>query len=414
MRGASGNILEDALAFLKKVGLFLLVILIFVVGLASYAYELRLPALGFSWDGRGFVSMVYGGGPAERAGLQKEDLFLQLNGVPWKERDEFRETWEALEIGQEAVITIERDGQRMSLTLIPESRSPFLEGYGVYYLIALIFFLCSLLVYFARGGDRVARLYLLFSLVAAVAIFTNVSVSFVRWAAFLQRLGSGLVVGLFLHLSMVFPEEKGMSRRWRAFIFPLIYLPGLLLGISNGYLLAFRIEGQFNWLFKLLFLNLAFGLLEWILSLSHTYVTTPSPEIKRQLREMTVGITMTLLPFMVMLVANIWAGRALVEVRILMTSLIAFPLALTYAVLRQRSALDIDLLVNRGLVYTAWGLTLTAIYLLLVAGISWLLGLEVPWKGLFVAAVSALTIAFIAAPLRGKLQALVDRLFYRR
>lgn len=389
--------------------------MIFVVGLASYAYELRLPALGFSWDGRGVVSMVYSGGPAERAGLQRGDLFLQLEGIsPISERDRFKEVWEGIEIGQEVSLTIQRDGQRMSLTLTPESRSPFLEGYGVYYLIALVFFLCGLLVYIARGGDGMAGLYLLFSSVAAVAIFTNVSVSFVRWAALLQRLGTGLVVGLFLHLSTVFPEEKRMSRRWRALIFPLIYLPGLLLGLSNGYILAFRIEGRFNWLFNLLVLNLAFGLLEWILSLLHTYVTTPSLEIRRQLGEMAVGITMTLLPFMAMLVSNIWAGRALVDVRLLMTSLIAFPLALTYAVLRQRSALDIDVLVNRGLVYTAWGLTLTVIYLLLVAGISWLVGLDIPWKGLFVAVISALSIAFIAAPLKGKLQTLVDHLFYRR
>ena len=62
------------------------------------------------------------------------------------------------------------------------------------------------------------------------------------------------------------------------------------------------------------------------------------------------------MPFIVMPVSNILAGKALVDARTVVTSAIAFPMALTHAILKQRSLLDIDRLVRWGLVYTMLGI----------------------------------------------------------
>ena len=407
---------KDARTFLSRLPLFILALLIFGVGLASYVHELSLPALGFNWNNTdGVVFAVSEGGPAEKAGLQRGDVFLRLEGVPLDERDMFRQAWEEIKGHQTASITIERGGQEKSLTFAVEAMPPFLKGYGIYYLVALVFWIAGVLVYLGRGQDGVATVYLVFCLAVAVASFTNtnLNVSFIRWASVLQRVSTGLVVGLFLHFSIIFPEEKRIGRKWRIPILALFYLPGLVLGCLNAYLFPLQLKGEFNLLFDLLFLSPALSFLGWIASLIHTYLTTASAEVREQLREMGGGITLTLLPFIVMLVSNVLAGRALVDARIVVTSALAFPVALTYAILKQRSLLDIDRLVHWGLVYTMLGIIAAAVYLVAVGVLARLFRAAMSWGALLIALVSAIIVAFLAAPLRNRLQTLVERLFWR-
>lgn len=412
----SSMIPKDARTFLSRLLLFILALLIFGLGLASYVYELSLPALGFNWNNTdGVVFAVREGGSAERAGLQSGDGFLRLEGVPLDERDEFRQAWREIKGRQTAAITIQRSGQEKSLTFAVEAMPPFLEGYGIYYLIALVFWIAGLFVYLGRGQDRVTMVYLVFCLAVAVASFTNtnVNVSFIRWASVLQRVSTGLMVGHFLHFSLVFPEEKRIGRKWRIPILVLFYLPGLVLGCLNAYLFPLQLKGQYGLLFDLLFLSPALSFLGWIASLIYTYLTTSSAEVREQLREMGGGITLTLLPFIVMLVSNVLAGRALVDARIVVTSAIAFPMALTYAILKQQSLLDIDRLVRWGLIYTVLGITMAALYLVAVGVLARLFRVAISWGALLIALISAIIVAFLAAPLRAKLQTLVERLFWR-
>jgi hypothetical protein len=412
----SSIIPEDTRTFLRRLPLFILALLIFGVGLASYVHELSLPALGFNWNNTdGIVFAVREGGPAEQAGLQIGDVFLRLEGVPLDEREGFRQAWKGIKGHQAASITVERSGQEKSLTFAVEAMPLFLEGYGIYYLIALVFWIAGVLAYLGRGQDKAAMVYLVFCLAVAVASFTNtnVNVSFTRWASVLQRVSTGLAVGLFLHFSIVFPEEKQTGPKWRIPILASFYLPGLVLGCLNAYLFPLQLEGKFVLLFNLLFLSPALGFLGWIGSLIHTYVTTASAEVREQLREMGGGITLTLLPFTVMLVSNVLAGRALVDARIVVTSAIAFPMALTYAILKQRSLLDIDRLVRWGLVYTTLGITVAALYLLAIGVLARLFGATISWGALLIALVSAVIVAFLATPLRNRLHTLVNRLFWR-
>jgi hypothetical protein len=94
-------------------------------------------------------------------------------------------------------------------------------------------------------------------------------------------------------------------------------------------------------------------------------------------------------------------------------SYLIVPVAIGIALLRYR-LWDIDVLINRTLVYGMVTATLLATYLVLVLGgqylVSSLLG---PGNGILLV-VSTLVVALLFQPLRQRVQDLVDRRFYRR
>jgi hypothetical protein len=93
-------------------------------------------------------------------------------------------------------------------------------------------------------------------------------------------------------------------------------------------------------------------------------------------------------------------------------AVVCIPISAGIGILRYR-LFDIDVLINRTLVYGGLTTMLLAIYLVLVFGGQYLLSSFLGHNNTVVLVVSTLLVAALFQPLRGRVQQLVDRRFYR-
>jgi hypothetical protein len=135
-----------------------------------------------------------------------------------------------------------------------------------------------------------------------------------------------------------------------------------------------------------------------------------------QLKWLAAAGAMVVATYLGLMVANLLFGDPdprwlLVASNISILAFTLIPAAIGLAILRHR-LYDIDVIINRTLVYGALTVTLTGAYLLLVAILQGLLRPLAGQSDLAVAG-STLVVAAIFRPLRGRIQTLVDRRFYR-
>jgi hypothetical protein len=243
-------------------------------------------------------------------------------------------------------------------------------------------------------------------------------------------------VGLLaIYLVLLFPDGTLPSRRWR----PLAWLSGaviVLLGVVSvlapgelseleGVLNPFGLEGA-TWLVDaevVLLLLFVTCILASAVSLILRYRHSGG-EVREQIKWIAlagslVGLLLSIVLGLI-IVAEVMRGsegstplwlQGLLFV--LLLSFAGVPVAIGFAVLKYR-LYDIDLLINRALVYGSLTATMAVVY---VGGV---VSLQSVFRGLtgqestLAIVASTLVIAALFGPLRRQVQAFVDRRFYRR
>ncbi len=247
-------------------------------------------------------------------------------------------------------------------------------------------------------------------------------------------------VGLLgIYMILLFPDGRLPSRRWR----PLAWLSGVLIVVGSvsfaidpgplselgGVRNPFGVEGA-SWVavvWPVVAALLPLCILASALSLVLRYRRSRGEE-RQQIKWMAFAASLVGLTFLGGMVISFisealgsgggmppswleYLERALEIVVVL--SYAGIPLAVGFAVLRYR-LYDIDLLINRALVYGSLSVTLALIYVGSVVSLQYVLRALTGQESTLAIVASTLAIAALFAPLRRRVQGLVDRRFYRR
>ncbi len=235
------------------------------------------------------------------------------------------------------------------------------------------------------------------------------------WPFVLQSLVTGPLYMLLwpagLHLVLVFPSPIGLVRRHRALV-PAIY--ALALTAYAGLTLAA--------------LGTAPTLLDWVgtwpaaqvaivvptLAITVTligvrYLRTRDPVRKAQMRLATLGAGASgVLGLVLFMGPALILGRPLIPESALGLTALPLPLGLAAGILRDR-LFDIEVVLNRTLVYGGLTLGILVTYAVATAAMTGILGGDQPYGVSLLAAGAA---ALVALPLRDALQGAVNRLMY--
>ena len=248
-------------------------------------------------------------------------------------------------------------------------------------------------------------------------------------------------VGLMgIYLILLFPDGKPPSRRWR----PLAWLSGVVIAVESvavfvtpgpleglgGARNPFGLEG-YLWLEVLgwiVLLLLPLCMVASAVSLVLRFRISGAV-VRQQIKWLafaasfmgSIYLLIMSVGFVVWLVSapgtysdlgtETWWGAILEDVMLL--SFAAVPVAIGFAILRYR-LYDIDLVINRTLVYGSLTVTLALLYVGSVVTLQYASRALTGGESQLAIVASTLVIAALFNPLRRRIQKLIDRRFYRR
>jgi hypothetical protein len=238
-------------------------------------------------------------------------------------------------------------------------------------------------------------------------------------------------VGLFAtYLFLLFPDGRLPSRRWRllAWFSGTVILvlslgfalaPGPVASLPRGIRNPFGLEGL-AWLSDAAnvgFPLLALCILASVVSLVLRYRRSRGEE-REQIKWIAFAASVIGLLFLIGLVISfIYGSEPPSWTRFLDTmtglSYTGVPIAMGFAVLKYR-LYDIDVIINRALVYGSLTATLVALYFGLIVVLQRVFVLLTGQQSTLAVVASTLLIAALFTPLRRRIQGFIDRRFYRR
>ncbi len=402
-------------------------VVIILTGLGIFALYAWLPADGatgalesFQPDGFSVQWLL-----EERpGGLQVADVIVRAGGYTadeWLRGAPRGREWRT---GGTVTYEILRDGQArtLSIRLTPIPFGAILARWWPQLVVSLAVLFIGSFVFWRRHDELAARVLMVFCTTLAVQLWCdayNFQFSLLpwRWAfrfhLFLEHVTFSLNYASICHFTLIFPASHPLVQRFPRGT-PLVLYLSNPLAIVVAMLLsptpnqALSIGNRISILVTLVQLGL--GIAAGIRSLRTARDPVSRAQMRWLLWAVGVGFTVAVPGYILPLLL---IGRPLIPNPVVMLLTIIIPFAYAIAILRYR-LFDIEVIINRTLVYGSLTALLVGCYLILVRVLTVfaervLRRQDEP----LVVFVAALSIALAFDPLRRRVQALIDRAFYR-
>ncbi len=290
----------------------------------------------------------------------------------------------------------------------------FLLALGIF--VALVWYIVALLIFWRKSDDWMALLvsFMLVLQGAGTTIYPLDAIPSI-WLLPAVILDMLSFILLFLVFSL-FPTGRFVPRwiGWLAVLFAVVWLGALMVGFYH------LLPDIFSQLFTLALYGFLGG---FVVAQLYRYHAVSSRTERQQTKWIVFGVTVAvLIEFAYTLGSDLFplffSTGSLADLILspIVTGLpMLIPLSFGFAILRYR-LWEIDHIINRTLVYASLTVLLALIYLGLVIALQSLVrvltgaGTQQP----LIIVVSTLMIAALFQPLRRRIQAIIDRRFYRR
>jgi hypothetical protein len=362
--------------------------------------------------------------PAARQGVQPGDVLDAIDGDPVDSVQEVTDALHAADDSTQLTYAILREGKRdfVMVTLQPVPSGDL----ALYYTLAAVG-IFSLLVGAGvrlRRPDNQATLHFFW---LTVAFFGVLSLSFAGklnawdWVFYWGDVaGTLLLPPLFLHFALMFPERPGSWVRTEAGrkLLPLVYLPAVLLGASRVAVLlrtgreGALLSGVLTMVEQLELLYLAAGLVAGLAVMIRALGRVRSVTARRQLRWIVWGAAFGSVPFVFGYAVPYALGfepRPGFELTAILLGLV--PLSFASAIVRYR-LMDVEVIIKRGLVYSAAAMAILAIFAVLWS-IAGALTSDQDARNPLIAVLLTAVVVLLSRPVTNAIQTGLDRVYYR-
>jgi hypothetical protein len=365
--------------------------------------------------------LVVEGGPGDKAGIQRGDVLKAINGQAVRNDRHVTQILYELGVWSKANYTVERAGTVFQTTVVVAPPPERLLRQRLYLeIIGLLYFLIGIFVLLKRSrAAHALHFYFvcLTSFVYYVFHYTGKLNGF-DWTIFWFDLGASLLLPpLFLHFCLEFPlRHKWVKHRGR--LLYLIYVPGAMLFVAQ---VAF-VYGVLGFIpspvaLRILLDNLGdfhFGLY-FVLSaavLVQTYRTVKTPDFRQQMKWVTRGTAVAVLPyFMLQSVPRLSGLVPEGYVDFAIFPLVLLPISFGYAIHRYR-LMDVDIIFKRGVTYTLATASIIGLYATFAVLVGELLGSGFESLSGVARVIGTIVAALLFAPIKDQFQIWLDKFFY--
>ncbi|HNV02693.1 MAG TPA: ATP-binding protein [Vicinamibacterales bacterium] len=360
---------------------------------------------------------------AGRAGVRAGDVLLAIDGQPVDSPADVALAARRAGAATPLTYTLLRLGAReiveVRLTHVPQGNSV------LYFILAAVGIFTLLVGAWVRLLGRPAdpsSWHLFWLSVAFFGVFTfsfSGKLDRLDWLFYWADAAALLALGpLLLHFALVFPERAGSWARspLGSRLLPLVYLPSLVM-LTARVLAITGMGGRAGlvrvvaWLDRVEPLYLGACLLTALAVLGHATSRVKSVTARRQVRWILGGTLVGGAPFTLGYALPFALGATpSVQLELLAVPLGLIPLAFASAIVRYR-LWDVEVIIKRGLVYTAAAAGAVALYGILLKAAGWAFP-NGPANAV-VAVLATLVVVLLARPMKDVAQNMLDRALYR-
>lgn len=412
---------------LTTLSLALLSLVLVGFGILNYQQrgQYQNPDDGVSWieSPQGVTAwIVVRGGPGDRAGIHEGDQLKAINGQPITTAVEAVQQVYRLGVWSLANYSLTRNGEPFETSLVLDAQGTDGSVRNYLAMVGLLYLLIGTFILFRRWTARKSLHFYVLCL-ASFVLYTfsyTGKLNAFDWTIYGLNVAAWVLQpALFLHFCLTFPERSTLLRQ-RRYLAPLLYVPGTVLGAVHA-LVAVNVLVlplpllQARWVLdrvELLYLGAYF--LAGALALHYAYIRASDPVLKHQLKWVTRGTWVAIVPFAALyalpyflgFVPNAWMNASALFLAVL-------PITFGYAIVRYR-LMDVDIIFRRGISYTLATAGIVGLYFGLIALFADFFRATFPpinSRGAWVVAIVLTAVLF--QPVVNYIQQWVDRFFNR-